>query len=116
MRDWTQGTEGVAYQVCAACNLVWYFHRTFCPGCGHGEPQTRQAGGTGTVHAITHVTRPPTADLRAYARYAIALIDADEGFRLMAHAAPELRIGDRCRARFVDLAGRLVPRFEKLGS
>ena len=66
------------------------------------------------MHAITLVTRAPTEELRAYAPYAIALVDADEGFRLMAHAAPQLRIGDRVRARFVDLAGRLIPRFDKL--
>jgi uncharacterized OB-fold protein len=114
--DWTQGTEGIAYQACGACGTAWYFHRTFCPRCGHPEPQSRQAGATGTVHAITVVTRAPTDDLRTYAPYSIALVDADEGFRLMAHAAPDLRIGDRVRARFIDLAGRLVPRFEKLDS
>jgi uncharacterized OB-fold protein len=65
------------------------------------------------VHAITLVTRAPTEELRAYVPYAIALVDADEGFRLMAHAAQDLRIGDRVRARFVDLAGRLIPRFER---
>jgi uncharacterized OB-fold protein len=111
--DWTQGAEGIVYQACEACRSVWYFHRTFCPRCGRSEPQTRQAAATGTVHAITVVTRAPTDELRAYAPYAIALVDADEGFRLMAHAAPDLRIGDRVRARFIDLAGRLVPRFER---
>ena len=113
IRDWTQGGDGIAYQVCPACASVWYFHRTFCPRCGGTEPQTRLAAATGTVHAITLVTRAPTEELRAYAPYAIALVDADEGFRLMAHAAHDLRVGDRVRARFIDLAGRLVPRFER---
>jgi uncharacterized protein len=114
LHDWTQGTPGIAYQACPACSSVWYFQRTFCPHCGHAGPQTRQAAGTGTVHAITLVTRAPSDELRAYAPYAIALVDADEGFRLMAHGTPQLRIGERVRARFVDLAGRLIPRFEKL--
>jgi uncharacterized OB-fold protein len=111
--DWTQGSEGIAYQACPACALVWYFHRTFCPRCGHPRPQTRQAAGTGTVHAITVVTRAPTEELRAHAPYAIALVDADEGFRLMAHAAQDLHIGERVRVRFIDFAGRPVPRFER---
>jgi uncharacterized OB-fold protein len=51
--------------------------------------------------------------LRAHAPYAIALVDADEGFRLMAHAAQDLRIGERVRVRFIDFAGRPVPRFER---
>jgi uncharacterized OB-fold protein len=113
IRDWTQGTQGIAYQACSACGGVWYFHRTFCPRCGNAAPHVQQASATGTVHAITLVTRAPTEELRAYAPYAIALIDADEGFRLMAHAAQDLRIGDRVRARFVDLGGHLVPRFER---
>ncbi len=112
--DWTQGAEGIVYQACGACRSVWYVHRTFCPSCGHSEPQTRQAAATGTGHAITVVTRAPTDELRNYAPYAIALVDADEGFRLMAHAALDLRIGDRVRARFIDLAGRLIPRFERV--
>jgi uncharacterized OB-fold protein len=114
VRDWTQGTEGIAYQVCPACSSVWYFHRTFCPRCGHAEPQTWQAAATGTVHAVTLVTRAPTEELRAYAPYAIALIDADEGFRLMAHGDSALKIGDRVRARFTTLAGKLIPHFEKV--
>jgi uncharacterized OB-fold protein len=113
IRDWTQGGDGIAYQACPACASVWYFRRAFCPRCGSTQPQTRQAAATGTVHAITLVTRAPSEELRAYAPYAVALVDADEGFRLMAHAAQDLRIGERVRARFVELGGRLVPRFER---
>jgi uncharacterized OB-fold protein len=112
-RDWTRGSEGIAYQACAACAAAWYFHRTFCPRCGDTHPQTRQAAGTGTVHAITVVARAPTEELRACAPYAIALVDADEGFRLMAHAARDLRIGERVRVRFIEFAGRPIPLFER---
>jgi uncharacterized OB-fold protein len=113
--DWTQGTEGIAYQDCLACKAVWYFRRTFCPRCGHGHPQDRQASGHGIVHAVTLVARAPTEELRAHAPYAIVLVDTDEGFRMMAHADRSVRIGDRVRCRFVTLAGRLMPRFEKSG-
>lgn len=109
--DWTQGGEGIAYQACPACAAVWYFQRTFCPRCGNARPELRQARGSGVVHALTLVARAPSEELRAFAPYAIALIDADEGFRLMAHADPDLRIGERVRVRFIDLAGRRVPRF-----
>ncbi len=111
--DWTAGAAGIAYQRCGACEAVWYFHRDFCPRCGHGEPQILAASGRGTVHAVTLVHRAPTEALRALAPYAIALIDAEEGFRLMAHVAPDLAIGDRVQARFVDFGGTLVPRFER---
>lgn len=113
VRDWTRGGDGIAFQACGNCRAVWYFHRGFCPQCGDGNPQTRQASGLGTVHALTRVARAPTEELRAHAPYVIALVDADEGFRLMAHCAPELRIGDRVRAKFTDLAGKKIPYFVK---
>jgi uncharacterized OB-fold protein len=111
--DWTQGGAGIAYQACPRCNTAWYFRRTFCPACGDAQPQSRQASGYGTVHAVTLVARAPSDALRPYAPYALVLVDADEGFRLMAHGAGDLAIGDRVVCRFADLGGRLVPRFEK---
>ncbi len=112
--DWTRGEAGIAYQACASCKAVWYFRRGFCPVCGDGNPVTRQASGAGTVHARTSVARAPTEELRAHAPYLIVLVDADEGFRLMAHGEPTLEIGDRVRARFVDLAGKKIPYFERI--
>ena len=111
--DWTQGGDGIAYQTCSACQSVWYFHRSFCPDCGKGEPVIRQASGAGTVHARTLVARAPTEELRAHAPYLILLVDAEEGFRLMAHGNPDLQIGDKVRARFTDLAGKKIPYFDK---
>jgi uncharacterized protein len=109
--DWTQGGDGIAFQVCGRCRSTWYFRRAFCPGCGQPEPEVRQASGAGNVHARTLVARAPTEELRAHAPYLILLVDSDEGFRLMAHGDPSLKIGDRVRARFVDLAGKKVPFF-----
>jgi uncharacterized OB-fold protein len=111
--DWTRGEDGIAYQACNACRSVWYFHRGFCPACGAADPVARQASGAGIVHARTLVHRAPTEALRALAPYLIVLVDAQEGFRLMAHGDPALQIGDRVRATFADLAGRKIPYFVK---
>jgi uncharacterized OB-fold protein len=110
--DWTEGTPGLAYQGCDGCGAVWYFRRTFCPQCGRADPQPRQAGGQGTVHAVTLVARAPTEELRAHAPYTVVLVDTDEGFRMMAHGAAGLRIGQRVRCTFVTVAGRQMPKFE----
>jgi uncharacterized OB-fold protein len=71
----------------------------------------RSAAGTGTIFSITVVHRPPSAALQPFAPYAIALVDLDEGVRLMAHADPALAIGARVHATFVPFGGRVVPRF-----
>ncbi|HEX4986628.1 MAG TPA: OB-fold domain-containing protein [Burkholderiales bacterium] len=112
-RDWTKGADGIAYQACDRCKAVWYFGRSFCPSCGAGSPATKQASGRGIVHARTLVARAPTEEWRAHAPYLIVLVDAQEGFRLMAHGDPGLAIGDKAEAKFVSLAGRKVPFFTK---
>ncbi|HUF21297.1 MAG TPA: OB-fold domain-containing protein [Burkholderiales bacterium] len=112
--DWTSGEEGIAYQRCGGCASVWYFQRGFCPVCGHADVQTLQASGRGTVHAMSLVHRAPNEELRAHAPYLIVLIDMDEGFRLMAHGAKGLAIGDRVRARFVAFgSNKSNPFFER---
>src|SRR4051812_34983642 len=100
VHDWTRNGDGIGYQVCANCAAAWYFERSFCPACGASAPERRQASGRGTIHARTLVARAPTEELRALAPYLIVLVDADEGFRLMAHGHAGLEIGDRVRARF----------------
>jgi len=111
--DWTDDGDGIAYQTCGNCNTTWYFRRSFCAQCGAYPPATRQASGLGTVHARTLVARAPTGEWSAHAPYLIVLVDADEGFRLMAHGILDLQIGDRVSARFTHLAGRKIPYFEK---
>ena len=111
--DWTKDGDGIAYQACGNCKAAWYFQRSFCPHCGTSAPITLQSAGLGTVHARTLVARAPTEELRAHAPYLIVLVDADEGFRLMAHGDPALQIGDKVRARFTALAGRKIPYFDK---
>ena len=111
--DWTKDGDGIAYQHCGNCKAIWYFQRSFCPECGTAAPVTLQASGLGTVHARTLVARAPTEEWRAHAPYLIVLVDAEEGFRLMAHGDPDLQIGERVRARFTQLAGPKVPYFDK---
>lgn len=112
--DWIEGTHGVAYQACPACGNVWYFRRSFCPRCGDASPDTRQATGNGIVYAVTLVTRAPSEELRAHAPYVIVLVDAEEGFRLMAHGDASLKIGDTVHCRYETLAGRTIPYFERI--
>jgi len=111
--DWTQGGKQVVFQQCSACHHTWYFHRSFCPECGHAAPATTASTGLGTVHAITLVHRAPSDEFRAAAPYRIVLVDAVEGFRMMGHGDLSLAIGDRVRCRICNIAGRWLPYFEK---
>ena len=114
LKNWTQDADAVTYQSCIGCKAVWYFQRDFCLECGASAPATRRASGLGTVHACTLVARAPNEEWRAHVPYLIVLVDVDEGFRLMAHGAATLRIGERVRMHFVQLAGKKIPFFEKV--
>jgi uncharacterized protein len=114
--DWTTGTEAISYQACGACRSIQYFRRSFCAACGAPDPQDKIASGQGIVYATSLVQRAATAEAREYVPYNILLIDTAEGFRMMAHGANDLVIGDRVQAVYRSFLGRLVPFFERIAS
>jgi len=77
--------------------------------------------GLGSIHAFTRVERAPSPAFRSAVPYAIALVDFDEGFRLLMNvrgAPPRpLEIGQRVRVWFETLSdGSLLPQVEALES
>ena len=113
MTDWTAGNGSISYQRCTACGAVQYFRREFCAACGSNDLATLKASGEGTVYAATLVHRAATAEAREHVPFKIVLVDTAEGFRMMAHGAADLAIGDRVTAQFAHFTGRLVPYFER---
>ena len=111
--DWTSGHPAIVYQQCRACHRLWYFGRSFCPHCSSGDVEARDASGRGTVYAATLVTRAPSEALRALAPYRVLLVEAEEGFRLMAHGAQDLGVGDAVEARFQSFGPLIIPFFER---
>jgi uncharacterized OB-fold protein len=111
--DWTTGAEAIVYQSCAACGSRQYFRRSFCVACGAPDPVEKRASGEGIVYATSLVVRAATPEARAHVPYNIVLIDAAEGFRMMAHGDNDLKIGDRVTARYSRFTGRLIPYFAR---
>ena len=87
----------LAYQFSLEAGRPVFFPRVLCPFSGSTRLEWRISAGRGTVHATTTV-HPPEGP-----PYNVALIDCDEGFRLMSRVvdiAPELvRIGMRVSMR-----------------
>lgn len=100
----------LAYQRCADCGAAQAFARPFCARCG-GAVSWETSAGAGRIAAMTVIHRAPTQEYRALAPYGIALVDLDEGCRIMAHAETDLAVGDRVAARFREAAGRNLPCF-----
>ena len=100
------------YQHCAACGGAQTLARYACQHCGErGALQWRDAKGHATVCAVTEVARAPSDEFRALVPYTLVIAQLDEGPRLMAHALPGVRIGERVRAGFFERQGRTLVRF-----
>ena len=113
--------EGLArgelrYQVCLACGAPQTLARYACRSCGGTRLEWRTADGRGTVYATTVVTRAPSEEFRALAPYTLAIVELDEGPRLMGHAPAGTSIGDRVRAGYFAFGGRNLVRFRAEGS
>ena len=67
----------LAYQFSPAANRAVFYPRVLCPFTGSDRLEWRVSAGAGTVHATT-VVHPPEGG-----PFNVALIDCDEGFRLM---------------------------------
>lgn len=87
----------LAYQVCTDDNSAVFFPRVVAPKTGSPNLEWRVSKGLGTVHATTVVyyrNEPPLN---------VALIDLDEGFRMMSRVEDidpmEVRIGMRVRLK-----------------
>jgi uncharacterized protein len=87
----------LAYQWSPAASRPVFYPRLICPFTGSDRLEWRLSAGLGRVYATT-VTHPREGD-----PYNVALIDMDEGFRLMSRVeeiAPEaVRIGMRVKFR-----------------
>jgi uncharacterized OB-fold protein len=107
-------------QRCAACGKVWFYPRPACVRCGAERYQWFAASGRGRVHSHSVVHRAPSPAFRERVPYVVALIDLDEGPRMMANIVGEgalgVAIGDavevsyECRGE-----GRKLPQFRRAG-
>jgi uncharacterized OB-fold protein len=90
---------------CASCGTPVFPKAAVCrnPDCAGGDMQDAQFGPDGTVWSFTvqHYPPPPPAKYdEPYTPYAMALVDLDDGLRVlarMANAPDEVRVGAPAR-------------------
>lgn len=94
-------------QRCGSCaGSVWY-PRILCPACGAGDLEWRDADGRGTVYAVSVQHRAAHPGLADRVPYAVALVDLDDGVRMMTNV-----VG--CPAEDVHVGQRVRPTWERL--
>lgn len=101
-------------QWCAGCDRAVQFPRAICPVCRASALEWREASGRGVVHALTVEHRPELMGMSE--PYAVALVDLDEGARLMGNVVgcppASVRIGTPVLVVWEPLGdGRHLPQF-----
>jgi uncharacterized OB-fold protein len=112
-------------QWCTACDRGVFYPRSFCPHCGAGGDgalEWRPASGQATVHAAVVEHRPQAAGaaFSGGLPYFVALVDLDEGVRMLTNIVgcppDEVRIGWRVSVTWEPMSdGRHLPLFEPEG-
>lgn len=94
----------LAIQRCPECGQTVSFPRTVCPRCRRGSPVWIDAAGTGTLYSFSVVVRSAIPGYADEVPYVVALVELDEGVRLMANivnvAPDDVRIGMPVRVTF----------------
>lgn len=87
---------------CAECGQLFWYPRAICPECFADAIDWVEASGTGRIYAASVHHRGPGPEFADKAPYVVALIDLDEGVRMLSNVvgcAPEVvRVGQSVSA------------------
>lgn len=104
------------YQRCTACERTQFPPRRYCAHCQSSQIEWKASAGQGSVHSFTVVHRAPTAAFKDEVPYTIALVDLDEGFRMMLNVLgsppAHTEIGARVRIVFRRCGEAMLPQAE----
>jgi len=105
---------------CTRCQTVIFYPRAICPECMCEEMEWISLTGKGSIYSFTIVSRGPTADFEGKVPYSLALVELDEGPRMMTNIInidpSKISIGMRVRCTFEDISEQIsLPQFEPDG-
>lgn len=91
---------------CNDCEEYFFYPRRQCPSCMSSDIEYRGVSGRGTLVTYTTIYRAPTKNYQEMAPYVNALIDLEEGVRLMGNidveSEEELTMGMPVEVTFVE--------------
>ncbi|MDN8618475.1 Zn-ribbon domain-containing OB-fold protein [Variovorax ginsengisoli] len=104
------------YQRCARCGQTQLIPRALCAACQHDQLQWQTSRGLGRILSFTVVHRAPTPAFKEEVPYVIAIVDMEEGFRLMVNvkdgAGKALSIGQPVCIGYRAVDGSTLPQAE----
>jgi uncharacterized OB-fold protein len=114
---WSATLDGrLVVQRCTSCGHHQLYARAHCLVC-RSRVEWVDASGRGTIYSYTVIRQNFSRAFRDLLPYVVALVDLDEGPRLMTNivgsAAEDVRIGDAVQVRFEPVSDEAaLPLFE----
>jgi uncharacterized protein len=105
-------------QRCQNCHEAIFYPRSLCPHCMSDRIEWIAASGKGTIYSYTVVHQSPAAFADSVP-YVVALIDLEEGVRLMSRvvdtAPADVKIGAPVEVTFEDVTPEITLPMFRLG-
>jgi hypothetical protein len=113
---WTGvGEHKLLARKCAGCDYLQHPPSPMCPRCGSVTWTEQELAGTGSVYSWIVSHHPGKQDTPGDEGRIVALVELDEGIRLVANlagtAAADVRNGQRVRVTFTEVGGVTLPQF-----
>ena len=114
---WEGCREGVLrVQECMECGHLQFYPRSLCTACASTNLGWRTVSGAGTLYAATVIRRAPSQFFAGRAPYVLAIVELDEGPRMMANIVDcdvdSVRVGIRVRVTFEQVSEEIsLPQF-----
>lgn len=81
---WEAAANGrLVVKGCRDCGARHWYPRAHCPRCGSPETEWVHSAGRGRIHSYTTIHRAQQASFRDRVPYTLALVDLDEGPRIL---------------------------------
>lgn len=114
---WDAAAESrLVIQHCPSCGTHQFYPRGFCISCMSPDIAWKQASGNGKIYTYTVNHRAPNPWIEQKLPYVVAMIELDEGVRLMANIVDspikDVGIGKRVKVVFEKVSETLsLPQF-----
>lgn len=114
---WEAARDGrLLLRRCDACGAVSHPPRPLCVACWSDAVSWVTAKGSGRIVSATIVHQPPSPAYAAEVPYVLAIVDLEEGPRMMANIVGckpgDVRIGAKVRVTFEERGEVRIPQFE----
>ena len=84
---------------CMECGKHHFYPRELCPHCWSDRIEWRDASGRGVIYSYTIARRPAGPAFKEDTPYAVAIVELEEGPRMMSNIVTgnveSIRVGDR---------------------